>query len=297
MTPDARISDWPRPRRSRAWTGSRRGRRSSPSFEAAGPAGEDRAAPPRGRATVTAATPSWSPGCPISGSCGWRRWPRPRWPPSRDGRSRSSPSAGATTTPSGWKASATGASPGSSGGATASRCGTVRRRACGLTSVSREDLEACPGCGGAGAAGRGRARHLVLLLAGALLQPRLAGRAPPTWPGFYPGHTLVTAPEILFFWVARMIMAGLRLHGRGALTRRSTSTAPSGTPSTARCPSPSATASTRSRWWSGYGADALRYTVVAGMAVGTDLNTTLALKRRYQLAGQRVDLIRVQRSK
>jgi valyl-tRNA synthetase len=35
------------------------------------------------------------------------------------------------------------------------------------------------------------------------------------WPGdtpdlrrFYPGHTLVTAPEILFFWVARMLMAG-----------------------------------------------------------------------------------------
>ncbi|HWH03275.1 MAG TPA: valine--tRNA ligase, partial [Gemmatimonadales bacterium] len=26
---------------------------------------------------------------------------------------------------------------------------------------------------------------------------------------FYPGHTLVTAPEILFFWVARMIMSGL----------------------------------------------------------------------------------------
>ncbi|NIP80807.1 MAG: class I tRNA ligase family protein, partial [Gemmatimonadetes bacterium] len=27
---------------------------------------------------------------------------------------------------------------------------------------------------------------------------------------FYPTHTLSTAPEILFFWVARMIMAGLR---------------------------------------------------------------------------------------
>src|SRR5256884_9877795 len=25
---------------------------------------------------------------------------------------------------------------------------------------------------------------------------------------FYPGHTLVTAPEILFFWVARMLMSG-----------------------------------------------------------------------------------------
>ncbi|HET7791403.1 MAG TPA: valine--tRNA ligase, partial [Gemmatimonadales bacterium] len=31
---------------------------------------------------------------------------------------------------------------------------------------------------------------------------------------FYPGHTLVTAPEILFFWVARMIMAGIHFMGR-----------------------------------------------------------------------------------
>ena len=30
---------------------------------------------------------------------------------------------------------------------------------------------------------------------------------------FYPGHTLVTAPEILFFWVARMIMLGLKFQG------------------------------------------------------------------------------------
>src|SRR5882762_1023131 len=39
--------------------------------------------------------------------------------------------------------------------------------------------------------------------------------APFGWPDqtpdlnrFYPGHTLVTAPEILFFWVARMLMSG-----------------------------------------------------------------------------------------
>ena len=39
--------------------------------------------------------------------------------------SASSPSAAATTTPTGWRTSATGASPGSSGGATASRSGTA----------------------------------------------------------------------------------------------------------------------------------------------------------------------------
>jgi valyl-tRNA synthetase len=31
---------------------------------------------------------------------------------------------------------------------------------------------------------------------------------------FYPGHTLVTAPEILFFWVARMLMAGYHFMGK-----------------------------------------------------------------------------------
>jgi valyl-tRNA synthetase len=31
---------------------------------------------------------------------------------------------------------------------------------------------------------------------------------------FYPGNTLVTAPEILFFWVARMIMAGFYFRGQ-----------------------------------------------------------------------------------
>src|SRR3989442_1352662 len=31
---------------------------------------------------------------------------------------------------------------------------------------------------------------------------------------FYPGHTLVTAPEILFFWVARMLMAGYHVLGQ-----------------------------------------------------------------------------------
>jgi valyl-tRNA synthetase len=31
---------------------------------------------------------------------------------------------------------------------------------------------------------------------------------------YYPTHDLVTASEIIFFWVARMIMAGYRVHGR-----------------------------------------------------------------------------------
>ncbi len=36
----------------------------------------------------------------------------------------------------------------------------------------------------------------------------------PTYKKFYPTDALVTAPEILFFWVARMIMAGLHFTGK-----------------------------------------------------------------------------------
>ena len=36
---------------------------------------------------------------------------------------------------------------------------------------------------------------------------------------FYPGHTMVTAPEILFFWVARMIMMGYEFQGEPPFTQ------------------------------------------------------------------------------
>ncbi|HKO15211.1 MAG TPA: valine--tRNA ligase, partial [Gemmatimonadaceae bacterium] len=87
---------------------------------------------------------------------------------------------------------------------------------------------------------------------------------------FYPTDVLVTAPEILFFWVSRMIMAGYAFMGR----------APYHTVylhGTAR--------DTQHRKMSKslgngidpldvvrlYGADALRWTLVAGMGLGTDV--------------------------
>jgi valyl-tRNA synthetase len=87
---------------------------------------------------------------------------------------------------------------------------------------------------------------------------------------FYPGHTLVTAPEILFFWVARMIMAGY--HFRGA--RPFATVYLHGT-----------VRDTQHRKMSKslgngidpldvvrlYGADALRWTAIAGVALGSDL--------------------------
>ena len=64
---------------------------------------------------------------------------------------------------------------------------------------------------------------------------------------------------------------GLRLHGRRAVPHACTCTARCATRRAARCPSRSATASTR--WTSSqlYGADALRYTLIAGMGLGADV--------------------------
>jgi valyl-tRNA synthetase len=87
---------------------------------------------------------------------------------------------------------------------------------------------------------------------------------------FYPGHTLVSAPEILFFWVARMIMSGLYfmgdvpythmyLHGtvRDTQHRKMSKSLGNGI-------DPLEVVDR-------YGADALRYSLVSGMSVGTDV--------------------------
>ncbi len=86
---------------------------------------------------------------------------------------------------------------------------------------------------------------------------------------FYPGNTLVTGPDIIFFWVARMIMAGLEFMGevpfrdvylngivRDHLGRKQSKSLGNGIDplEVVRL----------------YGADALRYTVIAGASAGTD---------------------------
>jgi valyl-tRNA synthetase len=87
---------------------------------------------------------------------------------------------------------------------------------------------------------------------------------------FYPTHTLVTAPEILFFWVARMIMAGYEFMGDAPFTDVYLN-------GTVR--------DTQGRKMSKslgngidplevveqYGADALRYTVISSVGLGTDV--------------------------
>jgi valyl-tRNA synthetase len=88
---------------------------------------------------------------------------------------------------------------------------------------------------------------------------------------FYPTHTLVTAPEILFFWVARMIMAGYEFMGdapfrdvyltgtvRDMQGRKMSKSLGNGI-------DPLEVVAL-------YGADALRYTVISGSGFGTDVH-------------------------
>jgi valyl-tRNA synthetase len=143
--------------------------------------------------------------------------------------------------------------------------------ACGAEPiVSREDVTACPRCAG----GVRQDDDVLDTWFSSWLWPL----STLGWPdeeaedlrAFYPTDLLVTAPEILFFWVARMIMAGLHfrgetpfhtvyLHGtaRDTLHRKMSKSLGNGIDPldvVAR-----------------YGADALRWTVVAGMGVGTDV--------------------------
>ena len=138
---------------------------------------------------------------------------------SRDGDLRFQPERSARSTSTGWRTSATGASPGSSGGATASRSGTARRR-CGEIIVAREDPTSCPKCGGAELQ---QDPDVLDTWFSSWLWPFSTLGWPEETPdlkAFYPDHTLVTAPEILFFWVARMIMAGIEFRGEMPFTRR-----------------------------------------------------------------------------
>jgi valyl-tRNA synthetase len=140
---------------------------------------------------------------------------------------------------------------------------------CGKISVSRHDLNACPGCGGSV---RQDEDVLDTWFSSWLVPFSSLG-----WPEktkdlatYYPGHTLVSAPDILFFWVARMIMSGLHfmgkvpytdiyLHGvvRDTQHRRMSKSLGNGIDPLEVVDK--------------YGADALRYSLISGMSVGTDV--------------------------
>jgi valyl-tRNA synthetase len=140
---------------------------------------------------------------------------------------------------------------------------------CGATSVSRTDLSACPEC-------KGPARQDEDVL-DTWFSSWLVPFSSLGWPDktkdlatYYPGNTLVSSPDILFFWVARMIMSGLHfmgqvpytqiyLHGvvRDTQHRKMSKSLGNGI-------DPLEVVER-------YGADALRYSLISGMSVGTDV--------------------------
>jgi valyl-tRNA synthetase len=141
--------------------------------------------------------------------------------------------------------------------------------ACGTSKAYREDPAACPACGGP----LRQDEDVLDTWFSSWLWPFSTLGWPEKTPDlarYYPGDVLVTAPEILFFWVARMIMAGLHflgdvpfhtvyLHGtvRDTRHRKMSKSLGNGIDPldvVAR-----------------YGADALRFTVTSGLAVGTDI--------------------------
>ena len=136
--------------------------------------------------------------------------------------------------------------------------------------ASREDVVTCPQCGGAVV----QDEDVLDTWFSSWLWPiSTLG-----WPNegatdlraFYPSDVLVTAPEILFFWVARMIMAGyafmgdapfhsVYLHGtaRDTKGRKMSKSLGNGI-------DPFDVINL-------YGADALRFTLVSGMGLGADV--------------------------
>ncbi|HET9151092.1 MAG TPA: valine--tRNA ligase, partial [Gemmatimonadales bacterium] len=84
--------------------------------------------------------------------------------------------------------------------------------ACGQVAAGREDVAACPACGGPV---RQDEDVLDTWFSSWLVPFSSLGwpDATPDLARFYPGTTLVTAPEILFFWVARMVMSGCEFMG------------------------------------------------------------------------------------
>jgi valyl-tRNA synthetase len=139
---------------------------------------------------------------------------------------------------------------------------------CGKVTASRVDLNTCPAC-----AGPVRQDDDVLdtWFSSGLWPFSTLG-----WPdetpdlrAFYPTDVLVTAPEILFFWVARMIMTGFAFMGDAPFhtvylhgTVRDTNHVKM-SKSLGNGIDPLDVVRT-------FGADALRYTVIAGMGLGAD---------------------------
>ena len=140
---------------------------------------------------------------------------------------------------------------------------------CETRFASRTDLTTCPDCGGP----LRQDEDVLDTWFSSQLVPFTSLGWPDRTPDltrFYPGDVLVTGPDIIFFWVARMVMSGLDCTGK----------LPFGTVYLTGI-----VRDTRHRKMSKslgngidpldviarYGTDALRYTAIAGAALGTDV--------------------------
>ena len=150
------------------------------------------------------------PVCQCNGLSVWRRWPAPPLPRLKMSVFSSFPSVGPRFIWIGWKTSAIGASHGKYGGDTAFLCSLVVPVSMfGLPRTNRRFARP--------------ARLLKLSRTPDVLDTWFSSWLWPFtilgWPqnagtGFYyPTNSLATAPEIIFFWVARMIVAGLEFMG------------------------------------------------------------------------------------
>ena len=141
--------------------------------------------------------------------------------------------------------------------------------ACGWSAALREDPTACPRC----ASGLRQDEDVLDTWFSSWLWPMSTLGWPDDTPArraFYPGNVLVTGADILFFWVARMIMAGLHFDGRPpfhsvllhGMVRDTQHRKMSKSLGNGIDPLDVVTE---------FGADALRYTMIAGMGMGADV--------------------------
>jgi valyl-tRNA synthetase len=142
---------------------------------------------------------------------------------------------------------------------------------CDETVVAREDPDRCPACGSASLE---QDPDVLDTWFSSWLWPfSIFG-----WPeetedlkAFYPGHVLSTAPEILFFWVARMIMAGYEFMGEAPFRTvylHATVRDIQGRKMSKSLGNGIDPLEVVER----FGADALRFTVISAAAVGTDIH-------------------------
>ena len=147
---------------------------------------------------------------------------RPAWSPAGSSSSRTNT---ATPTATGWRMSTTGASPASSGGASRSRPGICLTGRWLLRRTPKRPLEAAKKIDPGHESADLRQDEDVLdtwfsswLWPISVFDPARPGH-PEHKPNadlsyYYPTSDLVTGPDIIFFWVARMIMAGDEFMGK-----------------------------------------------------------------------------------